>query len=201
MNIEKRRQIARFMRNIIAPGNRAFFPFALEKAMREVAEAYRLPDSGEGETLGKFWESESNASAARKANISNLRDIARKMHQAYKNQQLVQYCGMESLVYALTYLPKNLHKVQLVLLDLFERDQLPDSIVALDIGTGVGTVPLGVADFYELLYHSRTLFGEDPGAAEIHFTCDEGLDMLARKKGFERWLTASPEGPTIIYCS
>ena len=186
MDPETRKQIVQLVRNIIAPGGRAFFPHELEQALRTVAVSQPVRIRGRQETLGEFWlRSDSDPLRADKVDL--LQSISKGIYEDYDYGQQVDYGPVEALVYALYYLPRNLHKIQFVLLQLFEHGLLPEAITALDIGAGVGTVPLACADFYELLHHAHALFDQEFLPADVSFTCVDSsphnLEIFERIRG------------------
>lgn len=85
----------------------------------------------------------------------------------------LEYAGLQPVVYALYYLPKNYHKVQFILLDLFERGLMPRRLEILDVGTAVGTVPFAAAEFLTLLQNACKLLDVEDSAFEAHYTCME----------------------------
>jgi RecQ family ATP-dependent DNA helicase len=156
MDPESRRQIVQLVCNIIAPGGRAFFPYELEQALQAVARGQHIPILGKRELLGEFWlRTDSDPQRTQKVDL--LRSVSKGIHEGYARQQEVKYGPLAALVYALYYLHRNLHKIQFILL--------------LDIGAGVGTVPLACADFYELLRHAHSLFDQEFLPADVSFTC------------------------------
>lgn len=173
MQADRREQIAAFVRNIIAPGGRAFFPYELDQAIRAAAAESEIELDGRPVRLGEFWD-EASADPDRKRKIKILKEVCKQMHGSYSGGAPVEYESRQSLAYMLHYLPMNLHKVQFILLDMFRAGMLPDNITALDIGTGVGTVPLAVTDFYELLKHAHALFGEPFAEPKIAFRVVDG---------------------------
>jgi hypothetical protein len=185
MTPEIRQQITQFIRNIITPGGRAFFPSELEQAVRTVAASQAIPIDGKNYPLGEVWQRNS-ADPLHDKKLEILRSTSKAIFRGYSEGEQVTYESLVSLVYALYYLPRNLHKVQFTLLQLFEQDLLPQAITALDIGTSVGTVPLAVADFYELLHHAHILFDAEYFPAEVDFTCVDAsasnLDFFAKIK-------------------
>lgn len=170
MKPETRQQIADFVRGIIAPGGRAFFPYELEQAVRQVAAETPMVLDGVKVKVGEIWAAD-ESDPLREAKVERLQEVVRTVSRTYRAKQSVRYEGLVSLVYALSYLPKNLHKIQFLLLELFEHDLLPSALEILDIGTAVGTVPLAVADFFELLHQAHLLFDEPYSLVDVRVTC------------------------------
>lgn len=186
MEPETRKQIVQLVRNIIAPGGRAFFPHELEQALRAAAVDQPIHVQGKQYPLGELWL-RNDGDPLRADKVAVLRSVSKRIHEGYAHMQEVDYGPLEALVYALYYLPRNLHKIQFVLLQLFEHGLLPEAITALDIGTGVGTVPLACADFYELLHHAHALLDQEFLPADVSFTCvdnsADNLEIFERIKG------------------
>ncbi|MHB0987628.1 MAG: RecQ family ATP-dependent DNA helicase [Bellilinea sp.] len=171
MNSSKRHQIARFIRNNIAPGGRAFISYEIEQAIRKTFGDYPINVKEESYPLRVLWEENGDAHTAA---LEKMQRMSQCIFDNYQRQEPVDYDNeLISIYYSLYYLPRNLHKVQFILLDLFERGMLPETIHTLDIGSAVGTVPIAVADFYNLLKNTCLLFDVDEtfGSKRNSFSC------------------------------
>lgn len=166
-----RKEISRLIRNIIAPGGRAFLPTELTHAIQEVAAQSVIPVNGHREQLGEFW-SHDTEDPNRADKIDFLKGIGKRLyHDFAKNTSTLYEDPSVSLFYTLYYLPRNFHKIQLALLQLFEQDQLPHVIRALDVGCGVGTVSLALTDFILLLENICQLVGKDGPSYSATIDC------------------------------
>lgn len=83
MDRKTRKQIARFMKNIIAPGNCALFPYELEQAIRKIAAKQPISIQGKEEILGEFWVGD-DADPLRQEKVHMLKAKAKSLNQAYK---------------------------------------------------------------------------------------------------------------------
>ena len=68
----------------------------------------------------------------------------------YGNNFKVNYNNLH-LPYLIYYLPVNIFKVWKPLLDLQTRDLLKAKVEILDVGTGPGSVPIGIIEYYKSL--------------------------------------------------
>jgi superfamily II DNA helicase RecQ len=125
--------------NIIAPGERALFSPYLQKIVGETLDD-RLP---------KNWKSDKKL----------IKDIKKEFWKSnfssYAGEYFPDY-------YAAYYLPNNVYKIQLILLNLFRNGKLSfseNNIKLLDIGSAIGTTAWAVYDFYDILNHVLRLYG------------------------------------------
>lgn len=177
MDSSKRHQIARFIRNSIAPGGRAFISFEIEQAIRKSFGEYQVEAKGENFPLSALWDGDY---AAHTAVLEKMHKVSQQIFNSYQRQEQVDYNDeLNSIYYSLYYLPRNIHKIQFILLDLFEREMLPETIHALDLGSAVGTVPLAVADFFNLLRNTCSLFTvqETFKPNVVSFSCVDASDV------------------------
>ncbi len=68
----------------------------------------------------------------------------------YSSNCQINYCNRH-LPYLIYYLPVNIFKVWKPLLDLQTQDLLKSKVEILDVGTGPGSVPLGIIEYYKSL--------------------------------------------------
>lgn len=184
MDPKQRAKVSQFIRNIIAPGGRAFISHELTQTIKDVVVDYPIQFSDGVFPLGEFW-SDKTEDPLRNGKIDRLKMVSKEIYTSFKERRPVNYDDtLVSLFYTLYYLPRNIHKIQFIMLELFERGLLPQTIRALDIGTGVGTVPLAVADFMTLLDQTCQLFDVEMPHFEVNFTClddsTQNLDILEK---------------------
>jgi hypothetical protein len=96
MDFAERRRIAETLRNVIGPGRRALFSTEIQTSLRQALS----------EQLGDGWETDSRLRAILRARYDVMAD-------GYRKHQPPEYDSNDAAVYALTYLPLNLHKIQL----------------------------------------------------------------------------------------
>ena len=174
MDPQQRAKVSQFIRNIIAPGGRAFISHELTQTIKDVVVDYPIILRDGIFPLGEFWSARTG-DPLRDEKIHRLRMVSKDVYNAFKQGYPICYDDtLVSLYYTLYYLPRNIHKIQFILLELFERGLLPQIIRALDIGTGVGTVPLAVADFMTLLDQTCLLLDVEAPSIDIEFTCLDG---------------------------
>ena len=125
--------------NIIAPGERALFSPYLQNVIDKTLDR-RLP---------KDWRSDKKL----------IQDIStsfwKNNFKSYAGKYFPDY-------YAAYYLPNNVYKIQLMLLDLFRNGKISFSekkIKLLDVGSAVGTTAWALYDFYDILNHVLNLYG------------------------------------------
>ncbi|EOD01164.1 hypothetical protein [Caldisalinibacter kiritimatiensis] len=82
--------------------------------------------------------------------IEVLEEIVEVINNLYSIQQKVDYKNIY-LPYLIYYLPINTYKVHRLLSDLILRNLLKKDITLLDVGTGPGSVVIGVIEFYKIL--------------------------------------------------
>ena len=170
MDPQQRAKVSQFIRNIIAPGGRAFISHELTQTIKDVVVDYPIILRDGIFPLGEFWSARTG-DPLRDEKIHRLRMVSKDVYNAFKQGYPICYDDtLVSLYYTLYYLPRNIHKIQFILLELFERGLLPQIIRALDIGTGVGTVPLAVADFMTLLDQTCLLLDVEAPSIDIEFT-------------------------------
>ncbi len=80
---------------------------------------------------------------------NSITDINGMFSTQYKANYKQRY-----LTYLLYYLPANVYKVWKPLLDLLLKNTLKPNIRVLDVGTGPGSIPVGVIEFYNALAES-----------------------------------------------
>jgi superfamily II DNA helicase RecQ len=127
------------VKNIVAPGERAFVSPEIQKMVDSVLDK-RFP---------KDWRNDQEF-------IDNIRAAFRKKNfSTYSGKYFPDY-------YAAYYLPNNLYKIQLMFLELFRLGKISFSekkIRVLDIGTAVGTTAWALYDFYDILTNVLCLYG------------------------------------------
>lgn len=131
-------EVYQLVRNVIAPGGRAFMSPRVQEAIDKVMDK-ELPEG---------WK---NNDEFRK---SLSRDVLNNDFTNYEAQHV-------SAFYAAYYVPNNLYKIQLLVLDLIAKGSLSldvDPIRILDIGSSVGTTAWALADLYEILKHALDLY-------------------------------------------
>ena len=130
------------VKNIIAPGDRAFMSPTIEKAVDVILDE-RLKDG---------WRKDPKF-------IAQLNKSFRaKNFSTYDIDHFPDY-------YAAYYLPNNLYKIQLMFLELFRLGKISFSeskIRVLDLGAAVGTTAWAIHDLFEILYHVLELYGMQP---------------------------------------
>lgn len=140
-NYDKRHSnyIYDLVKNIIAPGNRAFISPLIQKIIDQVLDENLPPD---WRTNEKF-----------RSNLIN--DFQTYRFDNYDNDYFSEY-------YAAYYIPNNFYKIQLMFLELFklnEFDLNKSSIRILDIGSSIGTTSLALYDIYTLFENVLSLYG------------------------------------------
>ena len=119
--------------NIVAPGNRAFVSPKIQGIIDNILDD-RLP---------KEWRNDTK--------------FINTLAASFRSKNFSSYSGkFFPDFYAAYYLPNNLYKIQLMLLDLFKNGKISFSekrIKVLDIGAAVGTTAWAMYDFYEILYN------------------------------------------------
>lgn len=127
------------VKNIVAPGDRAFVSPEIQKMVDNVLDE-RFPDG---------WKDDQKF-------INDTRDSFRtKNFSTYGGKYFPDY-------YAAYYLPNNLYKIQLMFLELFRLGKISFSekkIKVLDIGAAVGTTAWALYDFYDIMVNVLRLYG------------------------------------------
>ena len=127
------------VKNIVAPGDRAFVSPEIQKMVDNVLDE-RFPDG---------WRDNKDF-------INEIKDSFRaKNFSTYKGKYFPDY-------YAAYYLPNNLYKIQLMFLELFRLGKISFSekkIKVLDIGAAVGTTAWALYDFYDIMVNVLRLYG------------------------------------------
>ena len=130
------------VKNIIAPGDRAFMSPTIEKVVDSILD----------ERLKEGWRTDPKF-------IAQLNKSFRaKNFSTYDIDHFPDY-------YAAYYLPNNLYKIQLMFLELFRLGKISFSekkISVLDLGAAVGTTAWAIHDLFEILYHVLELYGMEP---------------------------------------
>ena len=133
--------IYELVKNIIAPGNRALMSPSIENEIIKILNS-RLPEN---------WADDSE------------RDFREKISRSFGNKNFSTYADKYFPdYYAAYYVPNNIYKIQLMLLDMFKVGQINLSekkIKVLDIGSAVGTSALALYDSYEILTNVLQLYG------------------------------------------
>lgn len=140
-NYDKRHShyIYDLIKNIIAPGNRAFMSPPIQKII----------DNTLDENLPSNWREDEEFRYKLIKNFSSYR------FENYDNEYFSEY-------YAAYYIPNNFYKIQLMFLELFKLDQIDidkSTIRILDIGSSTGTTSLALYDIYTLFENVLTLYG------------------------------------------
>ncbi|GEM_PF-3016002 len=130
------------VRNIVAPGDRAFMSPRMQEVIDRVLDK-RLPQG---------WRED-------KGFIKQLSsDFSRHSFGTYDKKYFAEF-------YAAYYVPNNLYKIQLMLLELFRLGRISFSereIRILDIGSATGTSAMAIYDFYDILFNVLKLYGLSP---------------------------------------
>ena len=177
--MDKQKIVIDYVRKAIAPQGIATFPSDLDQILRSIAPNYKIPINGNTDFLGDIWSANLAPLQLKKRKL--LQKAANQMNTIFEGQEVIFYDDIRSSVYVLWYLPQNYLKIQLILLDALEKGLLPLSTNILDIGTGVGTIPLAVARFYKFLQQGYSQVGEAFSIDKISFTCVESSkDMLSK---------------------
>ncbi len=127
------------VKNIIAPGDRAFTSPTIQIAVDTVLD----------ERLPKNWRSNPQFIKSLSSNFY------KKNFSTYDDKYFAEY-------YAAYYLPNNLYKIQLMVLELFRLGRISFSekkIKMLDIGSAVGTSAWALQDLWEILTNVLKLYG------------------------------------------
>jgi len=129
--------ISELIKNIIAPGNRAFLSPKFDNVINELLDL----------TFPKNWRRD-------KTFINNIQSEFRKRNFSSYDQEFFP------AFYAAYYVPNNFYKIQLMLLELFNNNKLNfnKSINILDIGAAVGTTAWATYDFFEILKNIFVLY-------------------------------------------
>jgi len=126
------------VKNIIAPGNRAFVSPEVQDTIDNILD----------ERLPKGWRGDADF-------IKKLSDsFKRKSFNTYEGEFFPEY-------YAAYYLPNNLYKIQLMFLELFRIGKISFSekkLMVLDIGSAVGTTAWALQDFYNIMINILKLY-------------------------------------------
>ena len=127
------------VKNIIAPGNRAFISPQLQLIIDDVLDS-KLPEG---------WRLDSG--------------FIDKLNKSFRNKQFSTYDEKYfPEYYAGYYLPNNLYKIQLMMLELFRLGRISFSekkIRVVDLGAAVGTTAWALYDFYDILANVLQLYG------------------------------------------
>ena len=133
--------ITELIKNIIAPGERAFYSPKFDAIINEVLD----------EIFEKDWR--------------NNKDFLHRIQAEFRRYNFSTYDEEYfSAFYAAYYVPNNFYKIQLMLLELLKNNKLNlenNCTKILDIGASVGTTAWAVYDFYEILLNIYTLYGFD----------------------------------------
>ena len=127
------------VKNIVAPGNRAFVSPQIQIVIDELLDR-KFPEN---------WRQDPQFIKSIKESFS------KKNFSTYDGTFFPEY-------YAAYYLPNNLYKIQLMMLELFRLGRISFSekkIRVLDIGAAVGTTAWAISDFYEILANVMQLYG------------------------------------------
>lgn len=76
-----------------------------------------------------------------------LDNIINNINQMYMSDEKLDYTDLY-LSYLLYYLPCNTYKIQRALSDLIIKGNLKAKVKVFDIGTGPGSIPIGIIDYY-----------------------------------------------------
>lgn len=79
-----------------------------------------------------------------------MKKIIENINIMFFNDEPVLY-DQKYLSYLLYYLPSNVFKIWKPLMDLMFKNTLKPSIRVLDVGTGPGSVPIGIIEYYKAL--------------------------------------------------
>ena len=139
INKENLINISELIKNIIAPGDRAYYSPKFDNIVNQVLD----------ETFEKNWRNN-------KAFLTQIQSEFRKQNFSTYDEEFF------SAFYAAYYIPNNFYKIQLMLLELLKKQKFNfnnDSIKILDIGAAVGTTAWAVYDFIEILINIYVLYG------------------------------------------
>jgi len=149
--------IYELVKNVIAPGNRAFMPRQIQEAIDKVLDK-RFPPN---------WKNDIEFRRQMKENFLSCN------FKTYNNHYFSEF-------YTAYYIPNNLYKIQLMFLELIKLSKIDLSkskIKILDIGTATGTTAWALVDFYEILYNVLKLYEiNTPGLPVLE------IDGLERSK-------------------
>lgn len=130
--------ISELIKNIIAPGDRAFYSPKFDDIINEILD----------QTFPDGWRKDTTF-------IKSIQSEFRERNFSTYDKEYF------SAFYAAYYVPNNFYKIQLMLLELLKKNKLnlKETIKILDIGAAVGTTAWAVYDFFEILNNIYTLYG------------------------------------------
>lgn len=137
--------------NLIIPGNRFIQSKIVEDSIKDVLK----------NKYGEEWKTKESMFFS---NYEMLRKDFRKE----------SYFGDVPYFYLMYYMPLNIPKVQLVLLQLMKKIELPKKISIMDIGCAVGTSMVAIIDLFVLLDNLCALYGEESFFEKIEISSIDG---------------------------
>ena len=152
----------------------------LQVALSYFREFRKLPEHIEKAILGIVLK-QLNIKASGLLTINNylellpeefVRKAIYNINSMFKVNKEIVYTDLY-LTYLLYYLPANVFKVWKPLLDLHLRSALKPTLTVLDIGTGPGSIPMGIIEFFRALAESYP---------DIEFTL--GFTLIEAEQGF-----------------
>ena len=133
----------------------------LQEALSYFKEARQMPEYIEKSIIELIF-AELHIQSKEAATISQsfellpaefIKKTINDINAMFNSNREVQYDNFY-LSYLLYYLPANLFKIWKPLLDLHIRSTLKPTLKVLDVGTGPGSIPLGIIEFYNSLAQS-----------------------------------------------
>lgn len=148
---EKYNFIIEAARNIVSPGSRSTLSSVIEDSIKDVL-------------INKYGESWKENS-----------DVFLESYESLRNNFMVDtYKADVPYLYSMYYMPINIPKIQLVLLQLMKRKRLNKELNILDVGSSVGTSAIAIIDLVVLLNEVCSLFGEEKLFTSINLNFMEG---------------------------
>jgi SAM-dependent methyltransferase len=121
--------------------NDRIIPDYIEKAILKTIHSKLLSQFDESGTVYEYLE---------KLPLDFVKKTIKDINTIFSNNGNVSYKGRH-LSYLMYYMPGNIYKVWKPLMDLQFRNALKPKMRILDVGTGPGSVPIGIIEYYKAL--------------------------------------------------
>ncbi len=191
-------QIAQTLATIITPGKRSrISPFV------EAAQYFCLFD--ESIIPARRYEHMAEILHEHKQHIKNLAEQYTNFVKKGKIFSGTYNAGFLD-VYMAYYLPVNVAKLQIIMIELARRQQIPEVLNVVDLGVGTGTTALALFDFLLAWSNVCSLYNIDFPVHSVRFKgVDESSDCLdyARKavEGYRKALSLTQFGNSDTFIS